>query len=166
MKRYRLFLAFYLFVLVWFVVSSTKAMTRRDPVHSPLGNRNLISREKEYWFSVSFGGRFWMVNKNARIFDLHSPEDFSFPVVVTNAKIDPEKGIIEGVKSILPERIPDFIYEINFEEKYLTLDNSAIIKLLSLNELRECIRTLEITHQYLNPRVIYFFSNGRIYRIS
>ncbi|ODN30233.1 DUF4894 domain-containing protein [Fervidobacterium thailandense] len=168
MKRYRLFLVIYLLSLIIFIFNSlgtaTQRFSRKESTHTTMSPSTGMVRE--YWFSVRFDGRFWMVDKDARIYDLHSPEDLSFPVVVTNAKVDPEKGIVEGVKGVLPDKIPEFVFEINFEKKYLTLDNSAVVKILSLVDLRSCIKVLEVTHQYLNPKVLYLFNNGKLYKIG
>lgn len=117
-------------------------------------------------FTVYHRGRFWRVDTEGRIYQLLPADAFEVSPVVTGLTVDEERGRVVGDFTHFPRVIPDTVFEINVAQKYVTLHNGAIVKFVELEDLETCLKTAQMSYDYLLPNVVYLYSKGRIYKIG
>lgn len=168
MRRINLFVLFYLVLLVLSLNAPHGLAGSRESKGYEKGSTSYPSHTsyRSFWFTIMYKDRFWRVDTDGNIYFLLPEDDFSVRPVVTGLRVDEETGRIAGVLEVLPKQIPEEIFEINISERYVTLQNGAIVKFVDISELKACFETITLTHEYLLPRVIYFFSKGKIYKIG
>jgi len=125
---------------------------------------NNTKKEDDYWFSIYYDERFWKVNTDEKVYEVYPVDYLDVSPIVTGVNLDVLEGKISDNSLIyLPSKIPDFVFEINIAEKYITTQNSAIVYVTDLSDIIPCINTLKMTFRYLDFGKIYLYRNGRIY---
>ncbi|MGC9771460.1 hypothetical protein [Fervidobacterium islandicum] len=123
-----------------------------------------------YWFSISYDGRFWKVNTAGRIYDIYPDDGKSLleaAPFVTGFNIDLIQGKIDSpFLKYLPQKIPTGVFEINLKEKYIVTRNSSIVYITDIIDIQSCLNTLALAWQYMDPKKVYLFKNGKIYTIK
>jgi len=155
MRRYVVFILFYSICLFSWVISLQGNQVIEE---------NDTKKEDDYWFSIYYDERFWKVNTDEKVYDVYPVDYLNVSPLVTGVNLDVLEGkISDNTLIYLPSKIPEFVFEINIAEKYITTQNSAIVYVTDLSDIIPCINTLKMTFRYLDFGKIYLYRNGRIY---
>ncbi|MGB4262395.1 MAG: hypothetical protein WBJ29_02455 [Fervidobacterium sp.] len=156
MKRYVVFIVIY---LIFFFSWIGNLQTR----HGTEEIENRID-DKYYWFSIYYNDRFWKVNVDGKVYDIYPIDYLNISPVVTGLILNVTEGKVDGSSMLyLPAKIPEFVFEINVESKYITTENSAIIYVTDASDIVSCLNALKIAFRYLSFGKVYLYKNGRIY---
>jgi len=123
--------------------------------------------EPAYWFSIYYDTRIWKINTEGRIYDVCGEDSLELGPFVTGLDIDIANGIIiDNRLRHIPLRIPEGVFEINLDEKYVVTKNSAVVYITDIAEIQSCLNAIVIAWQYLDSDTIYLYKNGKIYTIK
>jgi len=164
-RRYKvIFFVYTMFFVLWVFFALINA-NREDTSQNTLVTRNDLP--SNYWFMVYYNNRYWLVNKNGKIYDVY--QDYTDSQLITSPfvsgiNVNYETGELDKkALALIPKDIPKIIFEINLNEKYITTTKSAIIYLTDVDDIIACSSILRTVGEYLDSGKIFLFKNGKLY---
>ncbi|ABR31122.1 hypothetical protein SU69_06450 [Thermosipho melanesiensis] len=134
-------------------------------------NQKIHKKNIDYppMFILPYEGNLWIVSENGKIIDV--VDDYNvivtLPVfVIPEDYVDFFSGTInEKFLKKIPIKVPNFIFEINFVENYMVLNNNSKVFFNEYFDFQMYFEKLKIVYKYIEPNKIYFFSNDKLVKV-
>ncbi|ANQ54188.1 hypothetical protein XJ44_07085 [Thermosipho affectus] len=133
----------------------------------PKSNLNYVEESNNVpRFILPYEDNLWIVSSNGKIIDIVDNYKVfsSLPVIVIPIdEIDYFRGkVSEKYLKNLSFGIPNFVYEINFVENYMVLNNNSKVFFNENFDFKVYFEKLKIVYKYIEPNEVYYFSNDRL----
>ncbi|MBT1247568.1 hypothetical protein XO09_07180 [Thermosipho sp. 1223] len=133
----------------------------------PKGNLNYVEESNNVpRFILPYEDNLWIVSSNGKIIDIVDNYKVfsSLPVIVIPIdEIDYFRGkVSEKYLKNISFGIPNFVYEINFVENYMVLNNNSKVFFNENFDFKVYFEKLKIVYKYIEPNEVYYFSNDRL----
>lgn len=166
MKRYKLVFFLYITFFVFLNFSSLSVGGKNNDRFNFTLEKSKYS--SEYWFSIYYKDRYWLVDKNGLIYDVYQESSenslLKTSPFISGVKINDETGEVDKkMLEFIPKEIPKVVFEINLSEKYITTTKSSIIYLTDIEDVILCLSVLRTVGDYLDPGKVFVFKNGKLY---
>lgn len=189
MKRFKHILAIYLLFFAWWgtwkssylSVSPNFSVRQEESLansvssndYSDYSSSTLNEGNQAFWFVVFYKQRYWYVSKEGKIFDLYQEfcEDSHFRSIrsksfVSGLRVIDESGEVDKkLLMFIPKDIPEVVFEINLQEKYIATTKSAIIYVTTLDDIIPCVSVLKTIGDYLDAGKIYLYRSRKLYSL-
>ncbi|QTA37244.1 DUF4894 domain-containing protein [Thermosipho ferrireducens] len=117
---------------------------------------------------LPYNGKSWIVDSNGKIIDVMAfPQyDKLFVLRIPQEDLNLVTGRInEKYLQLLPESVPEFIFEVDFVNSRLILLNSAVVYFSNSYKLREYIESLKLLYHYTESGSHYYIKNNKLIKV-
>ncbi|MDK2839295.1 MAG: hypothetical protein PWQ83_845 [Thermosipho sp. (in: thermotogales)] len=158
MDNYRIYLLWVIVFLILFIGIYNNFHLKKISAID-FSHKNSIA----FKFILPYKNNLWIVSDSGKIVDI--VEDYkilkSLPIIVVPEEfVDSYFGKIkQDFLKKIPENIPSFVYEINFNENYMVLNNNAKIYFNENFDFQMYFEKLKIVYNYIEPLGIYYISD-------